>query len=148
MFGSIIQGYFLMFFVLLHLSLFVCDDTCIFPLQYCRSLLSRDAFQLVSNYVSILQIGKSTLQVMAQLLFVGDFFVVLILLLKLIGTFIKKFVFIFMSLAISAFLLRKLEVIWNDLHSICYLNHLSLSIPSCLSLALIFLFYRSNLFYF
>ena len=111
MFASIVEGYLLMLFVLLHLSILLCDEACIYPLKYAKTFASKEMLLLVGNFASLFHISKGTLQVLGQLLLTGDLFVILILTLKLVGFFLKRFTFVFISLAISAFLLKKLEVI-------------------------------------
>lgn len=111
MLASILEGYLLMIFVLLHLSILFCDDACFYPLRYVKFFASRDFLQLIGNFASIFHISKGALQILGQFLLIGDFFVITILTLKMIGCFVRRFTFVFISLAISAFLLRKLEVI-------------------------------------
>ena len=112
MFASILEGYLLMLFVLLHMSILFCDEACIYPLKYAKTFASKEMLLLVGNFATFFHISKGTLQILGQLILIGDFFVILILTLKLIGCFLKRFSFVFISLTISAFLLQKLEVIW------------------------------------
>ena len=112
MFASILEGYLLMLFVLLHMSILFCDEACIYPLRYAKTFASKEMLLLlVGNFATFFHISKGTLQILGQLILIGDFFVILILTLKLIGCFLKRFSFVFISLTISAFLLQKLEVI-------------------------------------
>ena len=111
MFASILEGYLLMFFLLLHLSILFCDEACIYPLKYAKTFASKEMLLLVGNLSSFFHISKGALQIIGQLILIGDVFILIILVLKLIGCFLKKFTFVFISLAISAFLLQKLEAI-------------------------------------
>ena len=139
MFASILEGYSLMIIVLLHLSLFTCDENCIYPLRFVNNVVSKEVLQSAVKLISMFPISKVTLQTMAQLIFMGDIFVLTILSLKLIGNLLKKFTYVFISLAISAFILQRLKLLWNDLH-LFWINYHSFSISSCLPLVDVLLF--------
>ena len=111
MLASIWEGYLLMILVLLHLSILFCDEACFYPVRYTKLFASKEMLQLIGNFATIFHISKGALQILGQLLLIGDFFVLTILSLKMIGSFVKRFTFVFISLAISAFLLKKLEVV-------------------------------------
>ena len=105
------EAYMLMFFVLLHLSFFACDNSCSLGISEFSD--SFPAFVKTWTLRIINDTGLTSLQMkaIAQFVFLGDIFICFVTFGRVLGSLLRKFLAIFISLAISIWLFRKLQVI-------------------------------------
>ena len=140
MFKTAIEGYQLMIFVVLHLTILACDDTCPVPISFVRAFLPHPVLRLALTFVKTLPIEILTVQLIGQMMLIGDAFIVLLLVLKIFGCFLRRFVLMFGSLIVSIYAMDKLDLIWMIYIDLIIRITLSFSVSSCLPLIKIFFF--------
>lgn len=125
------EGYFLMIFFLLHLSVLTCDEACILPVSVLTNVLPKIASEFAMHVAKAFALNLPTAQLIGQLMLIGDLFVGILLLAKLFSCLIKKFFLMFLSLALSIYLLQLLNFIWMIIIDLLNkLNKLSLFVSS------------------
>lgn len=110
MFGVILQGYLLMFFTIMHLTVLVCDEICVFPVQL-MNILPQTLLAFSENLLTLLNIDVLTAQMIGQFMLLGDIFIAILIILKIFGCIIKRFILMFATIILSIIALQRIHVI-------------------------------------
>lgn len=112
MIKTAIEGYLLMLFLLLHLSLLTCDQTCLLPIHLLKPYVPKIVSQFSISMMKTFGLSLLTAQFVGQMMIIGDLFICAIFVIKLFGCLLKRFVLMFLSIVVSIYVLQKLEVLW------------------------------------
>jgi len=111
MIKPIFEAYFLLAYLLLHLTLLSCDQSCIVPLWVLKDHLPKQLGVLAIRTMQTIRLTVHDAQIIGQVMFLGDMLIMLIFFVKIIRYFFKKLLAIFACLAISVIILTIIEVI-------------------------------------
>ena len=107
----VFEAYFLMFFVALHMSVFACDNSCLFGIQELGKLFPSIVRTWAVHLITLTGISMVYAKVIAHVVLLGDFCICFIVAIRTIDFLFKPFVAVFTSLALSVWLLQRIQVI-------------------------------------
>ena len=107
----LLESYLLMAYVCLHLTIFACDSACYPGISLMKTffppMVQIEALQIL-QYTGI---TISQAQIVAHVVTLGSMFVLLVSMGKIVGSVLNRFLAIFISLALSIWILQELKVI-------------------------------------
>jgi hypothetical protein len=106
MLKTISEGYLIMIYFLLHFTILACDHTCAVPIKPLADLVPQAAYRLAYQMIAILGLSAKHAGMLGQLLFLGDFFIILLLVCKICFFTIQRFFKVAFWLALIAFSIK------------------------------------------
>ena len=143
MFRLAVEAYLLMFFTLLHLTVLSCDSTCLLPVPFFKSFLPKVIVDFSMTILDVLQIDILTAQIIGQFMVIGDIFICILVIIKLFGAILKRFILMMVSMILAIVILHKVYLIWMisiELFEIIYALSF-FHVSSCLSLIIVLFLY-------
>jgi hypothetical protein len=111
MFKTIGEAYLVLLYLLMHLSLFACDSTCMFPVNSFTSALPRGLHMNAASIISYVNIDTKYLMLIGQFLLMGDLFFVAICVSKLFAFLLKRFFVTLLCILASIVILKEFGLI-------------------------------------
>ena len=111
MFRLAIQGYLLMLIFFMHLTVLACDETCLIPVPFVRSLLPKVLLDLAVNFLNVFNMDALTAQVVGQFMVIGDIFIGILVIIKVFGAILKRFLVMLGSLILTIVALQRMGLI-------------------------------------
>lgn len=106
MLKTIGEGYLIMIYFLLHFTILACDNTCAVPIKPIVELVPQAGYRLAQQIIAILGLSTKHAGMLGQLLLLGDFFVILLLICKICFFTIQRFFKVAFWLALIAFSIK------------------------------------------
>jgi hypothetical protein len=91
MLKTIGEGYLIMLYFLLHLTILTCDNSCAIPIKPLADIVPQACYKLAHQMIAILNLSSKNAGMLGQLLFLGDFFIILLLMLKICFFTVQRF---------------------------------------------------------
>lgn len=106
MMKTIAEGYLITCLLLLHIPVLTCEYSCLPPLATAAAVVPNSWREAALELTSFMHVSIGTLQLLAHVLVLADIVIAALLIIKAFGGFIRKFLFVFMSLAASALIIK------------------------------------------
>ncbi len=108
MLKTIGEGYLIMLYFLLHLTILTCDNSCAIPIKPLADIVPQACHKLAHQMIAILHLSVKHAGMLGQLLFLGDFFIVTLLIFKICFFTIQRFFKVAFWLSLIAFSIKLL----------------------------------------
>ncbi len=106
MLKTIGEGYLIMIYFILHFTILACDNTCAVSFKPLVDLVPQAGYRLSQQMIAILGLSVKHAGMLGQLLFLGDFFIILLLVCKICFFTIQRFFKVAFWLALVAFSIK------------------------------------------
>jgi len=83
MLKTIGEGYLIMIYFLLHFTILACDNSCAVPIKHFAEIVPQACHKLAYQIIAILNLSVKHAGMLGQLLFLGDFFIIVLVIFKI-----------------------------------------------------------------
>jgi hypothetical protein len=111
MFKTIAEAYLILLYILLHVSLFSCDSTCMFPVSSFTAVVPRSLHLTAASMIRYANIETKYLMQMGQFILMGDLLFLALWASKLFSYVLKRFFVTLICIIVSIAILTKIGAI-------------------------------------
>ena len=106
MLKTIGEGYLIMIYFLLHFTILTCDHSCAVPIKPIVEIVPQACHRLAYQIIAILNLSVKHAGMLGQLLFLGDFFIIVLVVCKICFFTIQRFFKVAFWLSLVAFSIK------------------------------------------
>jgi hypothetical protein len=106
MLKTIGEGYLIMLYFLLHFTILGCDNSCAVSIKPFAEIVPQAGHKLALQIIAVLHLSGKQAGMLGQLLFLGDFFIILLLICKICLFTIQRFFKVAFWLSLIAFSIK------------------------------------------
>ena len=106
MLKTIGEGYVIMIYFLLHFTILACDHSCAVPMKPLAEIFPQACLRLAYQMITILNLSVKHAGMLGQLLFLGDFFIIVLVIFKICFFTIQRFFKVAFWISLAAFSIK------------------------------------------
>lgn len=101
--NTLIEAYLIAFFIFIHFSLILCEQpTCFFDAKQFTNFIPMGVYKFIVSIFNLVPVKLEAIQLVAQFCLFGDLILLILLLLKIVGSILRNLLVI---LGITAFIM-------------------------------------------